>query len=75
MEFKINGKRVSTLAELKEEVTPEFAKFITDWFDASLYMIAQTSGSTGEPKPIQLLKSDMRASAQMTNRFFNITSE
>ena len=75
MEFKINGKRVSTLAELKEEVTPEFAKFITDWFDASLYMIAQTSGSTGEPKPIQLLKSDMRASAQMTNRFFNITSD
>ena len=72
MEFKINGKRVTTLAELKDEVTPEFAKFVSDWYDGNQYMTAQTSGSTGVPKTIQLLKSDMRASAQMTNRFFNI---
>ncbi|MBR5324055.1 MAG: AMP-binding protein [Muribaculaceae bacterium] len=72
MEFKINGKRVTTLAELREVVTPEFANFLSDWFDDGLYMTAQTSGSTGVPKTIQLLKSDMRASAQMTNRFFNI---
>ncbi len=74
MEFKINGKRITSLVELREEVTPEFAKFVTDWFDDSQYMTAQTSGSTGVPKTIQLLKSDMRASAQMTNRFFNINS-
>ena len=74
MEFKINGKRVSTLAELREVATPEFANFVSDWFDDSQYMTAQTSGSTGVPKTIQLLKSDMRASAQMTNRFFNIDS-
>lgn len=75
MEFKINGKRVTTLAELREVVTTEFAKFVSDWFDSSEYMTAQTSGSTGVPKTIQLLKSDMRASAQMTNRFFNINSK
>ena len=74
MEFKINGKRVTSLAELREVVTPEFAKFVTDWFDGSKYMTAQTSGSTGVPKTIQLLKADMQASAQMTNRFFNINS-
>lgn len=74
MEFKVNGKHVKTLAELREVVSPEFAKFVSDWFDDSLYMTAQTSGSTGVPKTIQLLKSDMRASAQMTNRFFNINS-
>lgn len=74
MELKINGKRVTTLAELKEEVTPEFAKFVSDWFDDTQYMTAQTSGSTGVPKNIQLLKSDMRASAHMTNRFFNINT-
>ena len=72
MEFNINGKRVTTLAELREVVTSEFANFVSDWFDSSKYMTAQTSGSTGVPKTIQLLKSDMRASAQMTNRFFNI---
>ena len=74
MEFKINGKRVSTLAELREVATPEFENFVSDWFDDSQYMTAQTSGSTGVPKTIKLLKSDMRASAQMTNRFFNINS-
>ena len=74
MVFKINGKRVTSLAELREVVTPEFAKFVTDWFDGSKYMTAQTSGSTGVPKTIQLLKADMQASAQMTNRFFNINS-
>lgn len=74
MEFKINGKRVTTLAELREVVTTEFANFVSDWYDDGLYMTAQTSGSTGVPKTIQLHKSDMRASAQMTNRFFNINS-
>ena len=75
MEFKINGKRVTTLEELRGVASPEFAKFVTDWFDGSQYMTAQTSGSTGVPKTIQLLKSDMRASAQMTNSFFNINSK
>lgn len=75
MEFKINGKRVTTLAELREVVTSEFAKFVSDWFDDTHYMTAQTSGSTGVPKTIHLLKSDMRASAQMTNSFFNINSK
>ena len=74
MEFKINGKHITSLAELREVVTPEFANFVSDWFDDSQYMTAQTSGSTGVPKTIKLLKSDMRASAQMTNRFFNINS-
>ena len=74
MEFKINGKHITSLAELREVATPEFANFVSDWFDDSQYMTAQTSGSTGVPKTIKLLKSDMRASAQMTNRFFNINS-
>ncbi|MBE6299185.1 MAG: AMP-dependent synthetase [Bacteroidales bacterium] len=72
MEFKINGKIVHSVEELCSEVTPEFAKFVSEWFSDSDYMIAQTSGSTGTPKTIQLLKSDMRASARMTNAFFNI---
>lgn len=51
-------------------MTPE--EFEQQWFDENNYIIAQTSGSTGQPKPIRLLKADMIASAQATNRFFGI---
>lgn len=55
--------------------TPEALDFIEKWFDESPYITAHTSGSTGLPKPIRLLKSDMRASAMSTNRFFRITEK
>lgn len=51
-------------------MTPE--EFEQQWFDGRDYIVAQTSGSTGQPKPIHLLKADMIASAQATNRFFGI---
>lgn len=54
--------------------TPEAIKFIHQWFDDSPYIIAHTSGSTGAPKEIRLLKSDMVASALSTNKFFGIKS-
>lgn len=53
--------------------TPEASSFIDQWFDASPYIKAHTSGSTGRPKEINLLKSDMVASALSTNAYFNIT--
>lgn len=56
-------------------LTPEAAAFIKEWNNDSLHITAHTSGSTGAPKPIQLLKSDMRASAQATIRFFGITPD
>lgn len=49
--------------------------FLKEWFDGKPYITAHTSGSTGAPKEIQLLKSDMLISAGSTNRFFNITNE
>lgn len=49
------------------------ADFIRQWRDATDYIVAHTSGSTGEPKEIRLLKSDMAASARATNAFFGIT--
>lgn len=50
------------------------ALFVSEWSDASPYIIARTSGSTGTPKPIRLLKSDMESSARITCDFFGITS-
>ncbi|MDO4319793.1 MAG: AMP-binding protein [Bacteroidales bacterium] len=48
--------------------------FLLEWHDPCHYVEAHTSGSTGEPKTIRLLKSDMRLSAMATNSFFGITS-
>ncbi len=48
------------------------ADFMREWESDSSYIIAHTSGSTGAPKEIRLLKSDMLASASATNDFFGI---
>ncbi|MCM1518388.1 MAG: AMP-binding protein [Pseudoflavonifractor sp.] len=53
-------------------MTPEVEKFLDQWFDSNDYITAHTSGSTGRPKEIRLFKSDMRASAEATCRFFGI---
>lgn len=46
--------------------------FLKEWRSALPYVTAHTSGSTGVPKEIRLLKSDMERSARATCRFFNI---
>jgi O-succinylbenzoic acid--CoA ligase len=48
--------------------------FLNEWQSNGDYMIAHTSGSTGAPKEIRLLKSDMIASAKATNDFFGVRS-
>ncbi len=50
-------------------------EFLAQWHDDSPFVIAHTSGSTGRPKEVRLLKSDMQASAALTNRFFGINKE
>ena len=49
--------------------------FIAEWRSDCPYVIAHTSGSTGAPKEIRLLKDDMRASARATNHRFGITRD
>lgn len=46
--------------------------FLLEWNNSEPYISAHTSGSTGEPKEIRLLKSDMISSARATNEFFKI---
>lgn len=55
--------------------TPEAREFIDMWFDELPFITAHTSGSTGAPKEVQLLKKDMIASAVSTNQYFGITSD
>ena len=46
--------------------------FLEQWNDTNDYIVAHTSGSTSAPKPIRLLKADMKASAISTCRFFDL---
>lgn len=48
-------------------------EFMREWQSDCSYIIAHTSGSTGAPKEIRLLKDDMRVSAQATILRFGIT--
>lgn len=51
-----------------------FDEFIADWRCQTPVITARTSGSTGNPKIIELRKEFVRESALRTNSFFNITS-
>ena len=53
----------------------DVVSFLTEWFDDREYVVGHTSGSTGTPKKIHLLKSDMEASARLTNEFFGIDTD
>lgn len=56
--------------KVKEADVPEWEvkiyQFIIDFLDDSDYIIQMSSGTTGEPKEIKLLKEDMVASARLT---------
>lgn len=56
-------------------LTPEAEAFIDEWRNPLPYVVAHTSGSTGAPKEIRLLKADMRASARATIAFFGLTPQ
>ena len=55
---------------------PEWEKelflFLNEWFSDSDFISAQTSGSTGEPKQIELPKSVMIKSAERTIEYFGL---
>jgi O-succinylbenzoic acid--CoA ligase len=52
----------------------DIVDFLQQWTDNSPYVNINTSGSTGTPKTIYVKKTDMKASAQMTNSFFKLSN-
>ena len=72
MEININGVLYTSPAEMCNRVPKDVADFLAEWYDEQPTIMGHTSGSTGVPKPISLLKSDMRASARITNSFLGI---
>lgn len=73
--FKIQGESFGSKEELidfSKEISVEVAGFLTDWFDATSFVEVKTSGSTGNPKIIQLQKKHMINSAKATGNYFNL---
>ena len=75
MQITINGHLCTSIEDVNTYASPETAKFIAEYCNELPYVIAHTSGSTGKPKEIQLLKSDMQASARLTNEHFGFNSD
>ncbi len=53
----------------------EWSIFLREWLSPSHHIEVQTSGSTGTAQTMLLLKSNMRLSAQSTNRYFQLGPE
>lgn len=49
-----------------------FVSFLQEWMNEHDFIIAHSSGSTGDPKPIQLKKEWMIKSATLTKNYFQI---
>lgn len=75
MQITINGHVCASLEDVNKYALPDTAAFITEYCNELPYVIAHTSGSTGKPKEIHLQKSDMTASAKLTNEYFNLSSD
>jgi len=79
--FKLNGHHFNhkDLKEVAYSLIKEgepFEKiigdFLTDWLNTKDYLLVNTSGSTGIPKPIKVYKQAMVNSAIATGDFFNL---
>ncbi|RXG24953.1 AMP-binding protein [Leeuwenhoekiella aequorea] len=80
-DFKLNGKSLravdlkilaTELIESGELYEQELASFILDWLNDKDFVFVNTSGSTGAPKSIKLLKKHMINSAKATGKQFKL---
>ena len=75
MEITINNIHCTTLDDVHNAASPAVSAFIEEYLSDKPYVVAHTSGSTGAPKEIHLLKTDMEASARLTNEFFSLNAD
>lgn len=75
MVIRVNNSFCDSTECLRSVASEKFAAFVEEYYNDSPYVVAHTSGSTGVPKEIRLLKSDMRNSAKLTNSFFSLTAD
>jgi len=65
--------------KLRIKILPDWEKdlylFLSEWFSDSDFILAKTSGSTGESKTIELSKSVMIKSAERTIEYFGLKKD
>jgi len=72
----IDQKSVFMAIDSEEDpLIKEVLEFLLLWFGPDEYIVQQTSGSTGIPKPIRISKKNMLHSAAMTNSFFGLKKD
>lgn len=80
-QFKLNGFHLNredlcrvaySFIKEGEDFEKPVGDFILDWFDSKSYLEVKTSGTTGEPKVIQISKQAMVNSALATGDFFDL---
>lgn len=74
-EFKLQGESFTSSEEIlvfSKKISQEVHTFFVQWFNASSFVKVKTSGSTGNPKVIQLQKTHMVNSAIATGEYFNL---
>ncbi len=74
MDIRINGKLCTSIEQVRDCASAKAARFIEEYYSAGDSIVAHTSGSTGKPKEIHLPKSDLRASARLTNERLGINA-
>ena len=81
-QFRLNGTAYSNnslLAAAKQwqnstvSEQKELGFFLEAWLEESTTLTLHTSGSTGAPKPLEVSKTAMRASAKQTAAFFELS--
>ncbi len=76
-DFRINGMACANTEQLRvlnPLLDSDTAIFLEQWFSAFEKIRVKTSGSTGNPKEIELGKTQMAASAFATGKFFGLLS-
>ncbi|ARV13696.1 AMP-binding protein [Polaribacter sp. SA4-12] len=73
--FKLNSKSFTSVDELlvyAHNFSDEIYQFLEIWFSQEDFIYVKTSGSTGIPKEIKLLKVQMINSAFATGKYFGL---
>lgn len=71
---KALSRRFAESGNARSDWENELLRFLEEWFSDADFVLAQTSGSTGEPKEIHLPKQIMINSASRTIRYFGLSA-
>ena len=74
MEITLNHRLCRTREEVQAVASSQVADFLDEWYSSADFVWGHTSGSTGAPKPIKLLKHDMEESARLTVDYFGLAA-